>query len=174
LRACAQHRRVGLAGPPPPAEAARISLSPSLSLSLHHVHGRGFSASCCPQGAAYPARGGDARRGAPRTGAHGGEAGELPAGACPPPLPAAVPAPPLLGSGAVRAWLLRRRRCHAGIPSPRGFGYLRICGFATDLTGRTAQCHTVAGMASPGGLAKQCRDMIPRRCQWAGVVGIRL
>jgi hypothetical protein len=35
-------------------------------------------------------------------------------------------------------------------------------------TGLTAQCHTVAGMASPGGLAEQRRDMIPRRCQRHG------
>jgi hypothetical protein len=41
-------------------------------------------------------------------------------------------------------------------------------------TGLTAQCCAVVGMASPGGLAKQHRDMIPRRCQWAGVAGIRL
>jgi hypothetical protein len=41
-------------------------------------------------------------------------------------------------------------------------------------TGFTAQCRTVAGMASLGGLAKQRRDMIPMRCQWAGVAGIRL
>jgi hypothetical protein len=41
-------------------------------------------------------------------------------------------------------------------------------------TGLTAQCRIVAGMASPEGLAKQCRDMIPRRCQRAGVAGIRL
>jgi hypothetical protein len=40
-------------------------------------------------------------------------------------------------------------------------------------TGLTAQCRTVAGMASPGGLAKQRRDMIPRRCQRDGMVGIR-
>jgi hypothetical protein len=39
--------------------------------------------------------------------------------------------------------------------------------------GLTAQHCTVAGMASPGGLAKQRRDMIPRRCQRAGVAGIR-
>jgi hypothetical protein len=30
-------------------------------------------------------------------------------------------------------------------------------------TGLAAQCRTVAGMASPGELAKQRRDMIPRR-----------
>jgi hypothetical protein len=41
-------------------------------------------------------------------------------------------------------------------------------------TGLTAQCRTMAGMASPGGVAKQCRDMIPRRCQWASVAEIRL
>jgi hypothetical protein len=41
-------------------------------------------------------------------------------------------------------------------------------------TSLTAQCCIVAGMASPEGLAKQCRDMIPRRCQQAGMVGIRL
>jgi hypothetical protein len=41
-------------------------------------------------------------------------------------------------------------------------------------TGLTAQCRTMAGMASPEGLAKQRRDMIPRRCQRAGVTGIRL
>jgi hypothetical protein len=35
-------------------------------------------------------------------------------------------------------------------------------------TGLTAHCRTVAGMASPGGLAKQCWDMIPRRCQRHG------
>jgi hypothetical protein len=35
-------------------------------------------------------------------------------------------------------------------------------------TGLTAQCRTVAGMASPGGLAKQPRDMISRRCQRLG------
>jgi hypothetical protein len=40
--------------------------------------------------------------------------------------------------------------------------------------GLTAQCGTVAGMASPGGLAKQRRDIIPSRCQWVGVAGIRL
>jgi hypothetical protein len=34
-------------------------------------------------------------------------------------------------------------------------------------TSLTAQCHTVAGMTSPGGLVEQRRDMIPRRCQWA-------
>jgi hypothetical protein len=40
-------------------------------------------------------------------------------------------------------------------------------------TGFTAQSRTVPGMASQRGLAKQRRDMIPRRCQSAGVVGIR-
>jgi hypothetical protein len=30
-------------------------------------------------------------------------------------------------------------------------------------TGLTAQCRTVVGMASPGGLAEQRRGMIPRR-----------
>jgi hypothetical protein len=30
-------------------------------------------------------------------------------------------------------------------------------------TGLAAQCRTVAGMASPGELVEQCRDMIPRR-----------
>jgi hypothetical protein len=38
--------------------------------------------------------------------------------------------------------------------------------------GLTAHCRTVAGMASPGGLAEQCRDMIPRRVR--GVARIRL
>jgi hypothetical protein len=33
---------------------------------------------------------------------------------------------------------------------------------------------TVPGMAAQGGLAEQRRDMIPRRCQRAGVTGIRL
>jgi hypothetical protein len=33
---------------------------------------------------------------------------------------------------------------------------------------------TVPGIASQGGLAEQRRDMIPRRCQRAGVAGIRL
>jgi hypothetical protein len=40
-------------------------------------------------------------------------------------------------------------------------------------TGLAAQCHTVAGMASPGGLAEQRRDMIPRRVRgstWRGFV----
>jgi hypothetical protein len=40
-------------------------------------------------------------------------------------------------------------------------------------TGFTTQCHTVARMASPGGLAKQRRDMIPRRVRgttWHGFV----
>jgi hypothetical protein len=32
-----------------------------------------------------------------------------------------------------------------------------------DDTGLTAQCRTVAGMASPGGLAEQRRDMILKR-----------
>jgi hypothetical protein len=41
-------------------------------------------------------------------------------------------------------------------------------------TGLTTQCRTVAGMASPGGLAKQRRDMIPRRCQRDGMAEIRL
>jgi hypothetical protein len=41
-------------------------------------------------------------------------------------------------------------------------------------TGLTAQCRTVVGMASPGGLTKQRRDMIPRRCQWVGVAEICL
>jgi hypothetical protein len=40
--------------------------------------------------------------------------------------------------------------------------------------GLTAQCRTVAEMASPGGLAKHRRDLIPKRCQWVDVVGIRL
>jgi hypothetical protein len=35
-------------------------------------------------------------------------------------------------------------------------------------TGLTAQCHTVAGVASPAGLAKHRRDMIPRWCQRHG------
>jgi hypothetical protein len=39
-------------------------------------------------------------------------------------------------------------------------------------TGLTAQCRTVAGMASPGVLAKQCRDMIPRWGQRDGMAGI--
>jgi hypothetical protein len=39
-------------------------------------------------------------------------------------------------------------------------------------TGLTAQYRTVAGMASPGGLAEQRRDMIPRRVR--GVAWIRL
>jgi hypothetical protein len=38
--------------------------------------------------------------------------------------------------------------------------------------GLTAQCRTVAGMASPRGLAEQRRDMIPRRVR--GVARIRL
>jgi hypothetical protein len=38
----------------------------------------------------------------------------------------------------------------------------------------TTQCRRVAGMDSPGGLAKQHRDMIPRWCQWVGVAGIHL
>jgi hypothetical protein len=41
-------------------------------------------------------------------------------------------------------------------------------------TGLTAQCRTVVGMASPGGLAEQRRDMIPRRVRgtasWHGFV----
>jgi putative intracellular protease/amidase len=41
-------------------------------------------------------------------------------------------------------------------------------------TGLTAQCRTVAGMASPGGLVKQRRDMIPRRCQRDFMARIRL
>jgi hypothetical protein len=41
-------------------------------------------------------------------------------------------------------------------------------------TGLTTQCRTVAGMASPGGLAEQRRDMIPRRCQKDGMARIRL
>jgi hypothetical protein len=39
-------------------------------------------------------------------------------------------------------------------------------------TGHTAQCRTVAGMASPEVLAKQCRDMIPRWGQRDGMAGI--
>jgi hypothetical protein len=39
-------------------------------------------------------------------------------------------------------------------------------------TGLTAQCRTVVGMASPGGLAEHHRDMIPRRVR--GVARIRL
>jgi hypothetical protein len=39
-------------------------------------------------------------------------------------------------------------------------------------TGLTAQCRTVAGMASPRGLAEQRRGMIPRRVR--GVARIRL
>jgi hypothetical protein len=39
-------------------------------------------------------------------------------------------------------------------------------------TSLTAQSRTVPVMASQRGLAKQRRDMIPRRCQRAGVVGI--
>jgi hypothetical protein len=41
-------------------------------------------------------------------------------------------------------------------------------------TGLTAQCRIVAGMASPGGLVKQHRDMIPKRCQRDGMAWIRL
>jgi hypothetical protein len=40
-------------------------------------------------------------------------------------------------------------------------------------TGLTGQCHIVAGMASPGGLREQRRDMIPRRVRgstWRGFV----
>jgi hypothetical protein len=37
--------------------------------------------------------------------------------------------------------------------------------------GLTAQCRTVAGMASPGGLAEQRRDMIPRRVRGTVVRG---
>jgi hypothetical protein len=48
-----------------------------------------------------------------------------------------------------------------------------------------AQCHgmtptfphssrTTPGMAAQRGLVEQCRDMIPRWCQRAGVAGIRL
>jgi hypothetical protein len=40
-------------------------------------------------------------------------------------------------------------------------------------TGLTAQCRTVAGMTSPGGLAEQRMDMIPRRVRgtaWRGFV----
>jgi hypothetical protein len=40
-------------------------------------------------------------------------------------------------------------------------------------TSLTAQSRTVPGMASQGGLAKQRRDMILRRCQRAGVAVIR-
>jgi hypothetical protein len=40
-------------------------------------------------------------------------------------------------------------------------------------TSLTAQCRTVAGMALPGGLAKQRRDMISKRCQRDGMSGIR-
>jgi hypothetical protein len=39
-------------------------------------------------------------------------------------------------------------------------------------TGLTAQCRTLAGMASLGGLAEQRRDMIPRCVR--GVARIRL
>jgi hypothetical protein len=39
-------------------------------------------------------------------------------------------------------------------------------------TGLTTQCRTMAGMASPGGLAEQRRDMIPRHVR--GVARIRL
>jgi hypothetical protein len=41
-------------------------------------------------------------------------------------------------------------------------------------TGLTAQRRKVAEMASRVGLAEQRRDMIPRRCQRAGMVGICL
>jgi hypothetical protein len=41
-------------------------------------------------------------------------------------------------------------------------------------TGPTAQCRTVAGMASLGGLMEQRRDMIPRQCQRDGMARIRL
>jgi hypothetical protein len=49
----------------------------------------------------------------------------------------------------------------------RGCGALAVQKWAAqchgDDTGLTAQCRTVAGMASPGGLAERRRDMIPRR-----------
>jgi hypothetical protein len=46
---------------------------------------------------------------------------------------------------------------------------------ATELTLASPQSsRTVPGMASRGGLAEQRRDMIPRQCQRAGVVRIRL
>jgi hypothetical protein len=56
------------------------------------------------------------------------------------------------GASAVRRWAAQ---CHRADP------------------GLTAQCRTVAGMASPGGLAEQRRDMIPRRVRgtaWRGFV----
>jgi putative intracellular protease/amidase len=40
-------------------------------------------------------------------------------------------------------------------------------------TGLTAQCRTVAGMASPGGLAEQRQDTIPKRVR-DGMAWIRL
>jgi hypothetical protein len=50
---------------------------------------------------------------------------------------------------------------HRGCCAPALREWVAQCHRA-DL-GLTAQCRTVAGMASPGGLAEQCRDMIPRR-----------
>jgi hypothetical protein len=37
-------------------------------------------------------------------------------------------------------------------------------------SGLTAQCRTMVGMASPGELAEQCRDMIPRRVRGTACV----
>jgi hypothetical protein len=56
-----------------------------------------------------------------------------------------------------------------GVPAVQEW-VVQCHGVDTSLT--TQRC-TVAGMASPGGLAKQRRDMIPRWCQRADVVGIR-
>jgi hypothetical protein len=41
-------------------------------------------------------------------------------------------------------------------------------------TGLPARSRTASGMAAQRGLVEQHRDMIPRRCQRAGVAGIRL
>jgi hypothetical protein len=53
------------------------------------------------------------------------------------------------GASAVQEWVAQ---CHGADP------------------GLTLQCHIVAGVASPGGLAEQRRDMIPMRVRGAACI----
>jgi hypothetical protein len=69
--------------------------------------------------------------------------------------------------GPVRAWNRRPSPFESSAVLFQGCGAPSVREWAAQCrgadTGLTAQCRTVAGMASPGGLAEQRRDMTPRR-----------
>jgi hypothetical protein len=74
---------------------------------------------------------------------------------------------PMSRRGPVRAWNRRPSPFESSAVLFQGCGAPAVREWAAQCrgayTGLTAQCRTVAGMASPGGLAEQRRDMNPRR-----------